>query len=204
MKSLYFNIFENLVFINPEKYFFYYVIAEITHGKDGLNMAVEHSLDEALLEVLKSPEMLRVLRHMHLAKVDYAKNTTRYTDIPQMRVTEHLKRLHSLKLLDIYENTSIKRTAAKLKKSAEVHKHHTYYQINRNGDIILKEVTPANYFRLIGQDTIGALCHMEKLTDHPEMAATLKEFYLIDRDNKITELGTEVLNYGKSRQKVRC
>jgi predicted transcriptional regulator len=167
-------------------------------------MASEHSSDEVLMEVLKTPEMLRVLRHMHLAKVDYAKNTTRYTDIPQMRVTGHLKRLCSLKLLDIYENTSIKRTAAKLKKSAEVHKHHTYYQINRNGDILLKDVTPENYFRLIGPDTIGALCHMDKLSDHPEMVVTLKEFYLIDDHNKITELGTEVLNYGKSKQKVRC
>jgi predicted transcriptional regulator len=167
-------------------------------------MADEHFSDEVLIEVLKSPEMLRVLRHMHLAKVDYAKNTTRYTDIPQMRVTGYLKRLYSMKLLDIYENTSIKRTSAKLKKSAEVHKHHTYYQINRNGDILLKEVRPDNYFRLIGSNTIGALCRMDQLSDHPEIMAILKEFRLIDQDNKITELGTEVLNYGKSKQKVRC
>ncbi len=167
-------------------------------------MANEYFTDEVLLEVLKSPEMLRVLRHMHLAKVDYAKNTSRYTEIPLMRVTDYMKRLHSMKLLDIYENTSIKRTSAKLKKSAEVHKHHTYYQINRNGDILLKEVTPENYFRLIGPEVIGSLCHIEAISDFPDIKEKLMEFNLLDQDSKITELGNELLKYGKSKQKVRC
>jgi len=159
-------------------------------------MANEYFTDEVLLEVLKSPEMLRVLRHMHLAKVDYAKNTSRYTEIPLMRVTDYMKRLHSMRLLDIYENTSIKRTSAKLKKSAEVHKHH--------GDILLKEVTPENYFRLIGPEVIGSLCHMEAISDFPDIKEKLMEFNLLDQDSKITELGNELLKYGKSKQKVRC
>ena len=97
------------------KYFSNEVIIVSIQGKNSVNMANEYFTDEVLLEVLKSPEMLRVLRHMHLAKVDYAKNTSRYTEIPLMRVTDYMKRLHSMKLLDIYENTSIKRTSAKLK-----------------------------------------------------------------------------------------
>ncbi|MHB8562171.1 MAG: DUF2250 domain-containing protein, partial [Thermoplasmataceae archaeon] len=54
-------------------------------------MISEEIPDEVLKEVLSSQEMIRVLRHMHLAKVDYAKNVTRYTSIPQIRVTEYLK-----------------------------------------------------------------------------------------------------------------
>jgi predicted transcriptional regulator len=166
-------------------------------------MADEHFSDEVLREVLKSPEMLRVLRHMHLAKVDYAKNTTRYTDIPQMRVTGYLKRLYEMKLLDIYENTSIKRTSAKLKKSAEVHKHHTYYQFNRNGDLLLKEATPKNYLKFIGPETVEILLHPREMNDHQEMLPTLREFGLLNSENKTTELGIEVLKYGKEKHKLR-
>ncbi|MHB1811639.1 MAG: DUF2250 domain-containing protein [Thermoplasmataceae archaeon] len=167
-------------------------------------MISEEIPDEVLKEVLSSQEMIRVLRHMHLAKVDYAKNVTRYTSIPQIRVTEYLKRLNSLKLLDIYGNTSIKRTAAKLKKSAEVHKHHTYFQINRSGDILLKEATPKNYFRLIGHEAVATLCQNKTISDCPNTESTLKAYGLIDQDNRITDLGNDVLNYGIRTQKIRC
>jgi predicted transcriptional regulator len=166
-------------------------------------MSDKNFSDEVLIEVLKSPEMLRVLRHMHFAKVDYAKNTTRYTDIPQMRVTEYLKRLHSMELLDIYGNTSIKRTEAKLKKSAEVHKHHTYYQINRNGDLLLKQATPKNYLKLIGSETIEILERPREVSEHPEMLVILREFGLIDQENKITKLGNEILKYVRLNNKSR-
>ena len=85
-----------------------------------------------------------------------------------------------------------------------MHKHHTYYQINRNGDILLKEVTPENYFRLIGPEVIGSLCHIEAISDFPDIKEKLMEFNLLDQDSKITELGVEVLKYGRSKQKVRC
>lgn len=167
-------------------------------------MESDNISDEVLREVLSSPEMLKVLRHMHIAKVDYAKNTTRYTDIPQMRVTEHLLRLRSLGLLDTYGNTSIKRTEAKLKKSAEVHKHHTYFQINRNGDIVLKKATPENYLKFVGPDAISILCSKRKIEENPEPVAILRIYGLLDKDDAITVLGTEVLGYARRTHRVSC
>ena len=167
-------------------------------------MESDNISDEVLKEVLSSHEMLKVLRHMHTAKVDYAKNTTRYTDIPQIRVTEYLLRLRSLGLLDTYENTSIKRTAAKLKKSAEVHKHHTYFQINRSGDILLKKATPENYLRFVGPEAISVLCSRKKIQESPEAVLLLKSYGLIDREDTITDIGTEVLKYARRTHKVSC
>ena len=167
-------------------------------------MESDNISDEVLKEVLSSPEMLKVLRHMHTAKVDYAKNTTRYTDIPQIKVTEYLLRLRSLGLLDTYGNTSIKRTEAKLKKSAEVHKQHTYFQINRSGDIVLKKATPENYLKFVGPEAIGVLCSRKKIAESPEAVPLLKSYGLLDRESAITELGTEVLRYARRTHKVSC
>ncbi len=160
--------------------------------------------DEVLREVLSSHEMLKVLRHMHTAKVDYAKNTTRYTDIPQIRVTEYLLRLRTLGLLDTYGNTSIKRTAAKLKKSAEVHKHHTYFQINRRGDIVLKMATPQNYLKFVGPEAIAVFCRKGKIEENPETLLLLESYGLVDRYEKITDIGAEVLAYAKRTHKITC
>ncbi|MEM0157284.1 MAG: DUF2250 domain-containing protein [Thermoplasmataceae archaeon] len=160
--------------------------------------------EEVLKEVLSSPEMLKVLKHMHKAKVDYAKNTTRYTDIPQTRVTEHLLRLRSLGLLDTYGNTSIKRTAAKLKKSAEVHKHHTYFQINRRGDMVLKKATPENYLKFVGPEAVKILCFKIKNGESPESVAILKRYGLLDSEENMTDLGSDVLGYAKRTHRVSC
>lgn len=167
-------------------------------------MQTEQISDELLNEVLSSPEMLKVLRHMHTAKVDYAKNTTRYTDIPQERVTEYLQRLRSLGLLDTYTNTSIKRTSAKLKKSAEVHKHHTYFQINRNGEILLKNVTPANYLKILGLEAVKVLCSKRDIYENPEKVTILKRYGLIDRNDTITATGKEVLKFAKTTHRISC
>ncbi len=167
-------------------------------------MESDNISDEVLKEVLSSPEMLKVLRHMHTAKVDYAKNTTRYTDIPQIRVTEYLLRLRALGLLDTYGNTSIKRTAAKLKKSAEVHKHHTYFQINRSGDIVLKKATPENYLKFVGPEAISVLCSRKKTEESPEFIPLLKTYGLLDKGDAITDVGAEVLRYARRTHKVSC
>ncbi len=45
---------------------------------------------------------------------------------------------------------------------------------------------------------------MEAISDFPDMKEKLMEFNLLDQDSKITELGNELLKYGKSKQKVRC
>ena len=69
-------------------------------------------------------EMLMVLEHFQLAKLDYAKNIKIYTSIPQANVQIYIERLYSVGLIEKYSGSSVKRTQAKLKKTNEVHKHH--------------------------------------------------------------------------------
>ena len=75
-------------------------------------------------KLILNNSLLRVLEHFRLAKVDYARNVTKYTEIQRDTVLSCIQELESYGFLEKYTNTSIKRTSAKLKKSAEVHKHH--------------------------------------------------------------------------------
>ncbi len=154
--------------------------------------------------MIREYDMLRVLRHFLIARVDYAKNIMRYTEIPQYRIKEYLKRLESMGYLSIYTNTSIKRTDAKLKKSPEVHKHHTYYEINREGEQILKEITPKYYVKNIGLENLEMLCSRKNRKQNPEKVKDLLQMGLIDKCYDLTEIGRDVFNEARRMQMIRC
>ncbi|CAC11462.1 conserved hypothetical protein [Thermoplasma acidophilum] len=155
-------------------------------------------------ELINDYDMLRVLKHFTIAHVDYAKNITRYTEIPQMRVREYLKRLKDLGLLDYYTNTSIKRTEAKLKKSAEVHKHHTYYQINKKAEAVLKEITPKLYVHHLKSADLQMLCSRKERKENPEACSSLLRMGLIDKCYDLTDLGREVFDTARRMQILHC
>ncbi|MGC8609526.1 MAG: DUF2250 domain-containing protein [Thermoplasmata archaeon] len=154
--------------------------------------------------LIREYDLLRVLKHFLVARVDYAKNITRYTEIPQYRVKEYLTRLKNMGYLNIYTNTSIKRTDAKLKKSPEVHKHHTYYEINREGELVLKEITPKYYAKNIGIENLKMLCSRKNRKANPDKAAELLQMGLIDKCFDITDIGREVFEEARRMQLIRC
>ncbi|GGM75244.1 hypothetical protein GCM10007108_11450 [Thermogymnomonas acidicola] len=167
-------------------------------------MAEAHDYGAEVAELLNDYEILRVLRHFQVARVDYAKNVTRYTEIPQERVRRHIERLREMGLLDIYRNTSIKRTEAKLKKSAEVHKHHTYFMINRKGELALKSITPKAYAMHLSPEELALLCRREDRVVSAGATGHLVSMGLVDRELGLTDLGTQVLDAARRMHLVRC
>ncbi len=138
--------------------------------------------------------LLMVLEHFRIAKVDYAKNVTKYTEIQRDIVNQCIRNLESQGFLEKYTNTSIKRTAAKLKKSPEVHKHHTYYQITRSGILALNNINPKRYLAFLAEDCISYLEGRKGSQTGGERESKLVKMGLINRDLKLTMMGKKVLN----------
>ncbi len=156
--------------------------------------------EDVLKDMLEDINNIKILRHMEIAKVDYAKNIMRYTEIDKLVVAEYLKKLESLGLLEIYGNTSIKRTSAKLKKSAEVHKHHTYYQITRKGEILLKMVDCRAYLKILGENCLERLyIRLNKPVNLEESDERILQMGLIGRHGELTEMGKNTIKFAKKR-----
>ena len=150
-------------------------------------------MNQLLDELILNNTLLRVLEHFRIAKVDYAKNVTKYTEIQRDTVLSCIHELEQHGLLEKYTNTSIKRTAAKLKKSAEVHKHHTYFQITRDGVAALNNINPASYVEFLADDCIQCLMNRGKERLMEGKAAKMIRMGLMTRNSELTGLGIQVL-----------
>ncbi|AWR97032.1 DUF2250 domain-containing protein [Acidianus sulfidivorans JP7] len=99
---------------------------------------MEEELKNKLKEVLKDKRYLEVLQHLKKANVDYGKSIMLNTKIPIEEVVDILDKLESLGLIERVHGATLKNTEAKFKLSSEVHKHHTYYRLTREGDHLLR------------------------------------------------------------------
>ncbi len=82
---------------------------------------------------------MAVLQHLKLARIDYGKSIALSTGIDLRRVIILLEKLEKIGLIERVQGDSIKRNNAKFKLSKEVHKHHLYYRLTREGKILLRE-----------------------------------------------------------------
>lgn len=99
---------------------------------------MDEELRNKLKEVLKDKRYLQVLQHLKKANVDYGKSIMLNTKIPIAEIIEILDKLEALGLIERVHGATLKNTEAKFKLSSEVHKHHTYYQLTREGDHLLR------------------------------------------------------------------
>ncbi|QKR00979.1 DUF2250 domain-containing protein [Metallosphaera tengchongensis] len=104
-------------------------------------MAVEPELERYLKVLVEDKRYLMVLQHLKKANVDYGKSIMLNTKIPIQEVVEVLDKLEKLGLIERVKGATLKNTEAKFKLSSEVHKHHTYYTLSRDGDHLLRYVT---------------------------------------------------------------
>lgn len=104
-----------------------------------------------------------------------------------------IQELEGYGYLEKYTNTSIKKSAAKLKKSAEVHKHHTYYQITRSGVAALNNLNLAAYLPYLADECVSSLKSGGKQPIIEEKANRLIRMGLLDRHMEVTSLGKQVL-----------
>lgn len=97
--------------------------------------------NEELLRVLSErSELLVVMRHLKRAGVDYGKSIARNTGIPLQRVLEILEELERLGVVERVQGKVLKRSKARFKLSNEVRKHHVYYRLSRQGELLLREL----------------------------------------------------------------
>lgn len=150
-------------------------------------------MTDALDELILDHTLLRVLEHFRVARVDYARNVTRYTEIQREIVQLCLSRLQEYGFIEKYMNTSIKKTEAKLKKSQEVHKHHTYYKISRSGVSALNSIDASTYLRFLETDCLSFLKKSATCMQGEERCDKLVSMGLLDRHFRITSLGKSVL-----------
>ncbi|AAT43851.1 DUF2250 domain-containing protein [Picrophilus oshimae] len=156
--------------------------------------------EEIKRRLIENNEMLTVLEHFQVAKVDYAKNIMRYTEIPKMKISHYLGILYDMGLLEKYTNTSIKRTDAKLKKSAEVHKHHTYYQMTNKAHYILKDLDAREYIKYVTPEDLKILKYKKARDEFSDSREKLVKMGLLTKKYELTEIGQQVLDLALRRQ----
>ncbi len=87
-----------------------------------------------------SIEQIYILLHLKKAKVDYAKMMSKLTGMPVEKINECIKSLREMGFVERDGGSAIKRSRARFKKAHEVHKHHTYYKLTREGEIFSRKL----------------------------------------------------------------
>ncbi len=81
-----------------------------------------------------------ILLHLKKAKVDYAKMMAKVTGLPLSKIKDSIDWLIKAGLIERDEGSAIKKSKAKFKKAYEVHKHHTYYKLSREGELLVRKM----------------------------------------------------------------
>ncbi|NJF24634.1 DUF2250 domain-containing protein [Thermococcus sp. Bubb.Bath] len=90
------------------------------------------------LELL--PVHLYVLAHLKKAGVDYAKMMAKMSELPLSLIEDAVRDLMEVGLVERDSGSAIKRSKARFKKAFEVHKHHTYYRLSREGELFVRKI----------------------------------------------------------------
>ncbi|ASJ03454.1 hypothetical protein A3L09_09370 [Thermococcus profundus] len=90
------------------------------------------------LELL--PVHLYVLAHLKKAGVDYAKMMAKMSELPLSLIEDAIRDLTEAGLVERDSGSAIKRSKARFKKAFEVHKHHTYYRLSREGELFVRRI----------------------------------------------------------------
>ncbi|WP_297417470.1 DUF2250 domain-containing protein [Thermococcus sp.] len=86
------------------------------------------------------PVHLYVLAHLKKAGVDYAKMMAKMSELPLSTIEDAIKDLMEAGLVERDSGSAVKRSKARFKKAFEVHKHHTYYKLSREGELFIRQI----------------------------------------------------------------
>ncbi|WP_297495855.1 DUF2250 domain-containing protein [Thermococcus sp.] len=104
----------------------------------GGDTRIERPVSSQGLELL--PVHLYVLAHLRKAGVDYAKMMAKMSELPLSLIEDTIKDLMETGLIERDSGSAIKRSKARFKKAFEVHKHHTYYRLSREGELFVRSI----------------------------------------------------------------
>ncbi|ASJ01151.1 DUF2250 domain-containing protein [Thermococcus gorgonarius] len=124
------------------------------------------------LELL--PVHLYVLAHLRKAGVDYAKMMAKMSELPLSLIEDAIKDLMEAGLVERDSGSAIKRSKARFKKAFEVHKHHTYSRLSREGELFVRSIDEKwlkNYFDSLfpgGWKVVRALAEAKNFNELPK------------------------------------
>jgi predicted transcriptional regulator len=72
--------------------------------------------------------------------VDYAKMMAKMSELPLSLIEDAIRDLMEAGLVERDSGSAIKRSKARFKKAFEVHKHHTYYRLSREGELFVRRI----------------------------------------------------------------
>nr|WP_048150711.1 DUF2250 domain-containing protein [Thermococcus sp. AM4] len=160
----------------------------------GGNTRGEHLGSYRGLELL--PVHLYVLVHLKKAGVDYAKMMAKVSGLPLELIEDAINDLLELRLIERDSGSAIKRSKARFKKAFEVHKHHTYYRLSREGELFVRSIDGRwlkRYFNALfpdGWKVVNALAESRDVREAcrkvPISDATIEELKIL---RFITEKG---------------
>lgn len=87
-----------------------------------------------------TPFHLYVLLHLKRAGVDYVKMMAKMTGLDQDLLQDAVDDLMEMGIVERDSGSAIKRSRARFKKAFEVHKHHTYYRLSREGQLLVRDI----------------------------------------------------------------
>ena len=86
------------------------------------------------------PVHLYVLAHLRKAGVDYVKMMGKMSELPLSTIEDAVRDLMEAGLVERDSGSAVKRSKARFKKAFEVHKHHTYYSLSREGELFVRSI----------------------------------------------------------------
>ena len=147
-----------------------------------------------------SPLEIYILLHLKRANVEYAKMIMKITELNLKDIEIAIKSLEDMKLVERDSGSAIKRTRARFKRAAEVHKHHSYYRLSREGSLFVRRIDAKfleNYFEQKlgpgGFDFLRCLLHsknFEESCKHASINCELARTFLVS-NNLITPSGNK-------------
>lgn len=154
-------------------------------------------MDERLRAILLDWRMIAIMRHLKRANVDYGKSIMKDTGIPLSSVVQLLEQLERLGLVNRIDKPVLKNTYAKFKRKHEVRKHHVYYGLSRDGELMLRELDkslPNLYVELILSDAKLLMTWSRFLNGSPMPSdlSILQGMGLLSNNGGLTEMGKMV------------
>ena len=120
------------------------------------------------------PVHLYVLAHLKKAGVDYARMMSKMSELPLSLIEDAVRELMEAGLVERDSGSAVKRSKARFKKAFEVHKHHTYYRLSREGELFVRSINEKwlrNYFDSLlpgGWKVVRALAGAKDFNDLPK------------------------------------
>lgn len=87
-----------------------------------------------------SPLEIYIILHLKRANVEYAKMIMKLTHLSLDKIENAITSLENKGLVERDSGSAIKRTRARFKKAKEVHKHHSYYHLSKEGSLLARRI----------------------------------------------------------------